>query len=45
MNWEFAALAILAAALISGFLWYERTHPGSRMLALVAALAGLAAIG
>ena len=25
MNWEFAALAILAAALISGFLWYERT--------------------
>jgi len=45
MNWEFAALAILAAALISGFLWYERTHPGSRMLALVATLAGLAAIG
>ncbi|MCX6370984.1 MAG: hypothetical protein NTZ58_06990 [Solirubrobacterales bacterium] len=45
MNWEFAALAILAAALISGFAWYERTHPGSRMLALVATLAGLAAIG
>jgi uncharacterized membrane protein len=45
MNWEFAALAILAAALISGFVWYERTHPGSRMLALVATLAGLAAIG
>ena len=45
MNWEFAALAILAAALISGFAWYERTHPSSRMLALVATLAGLAAIG
>ena len=45
MNWEFAALAILAAALISGFAWYERTHPGSRMLALVATMAGLAAIG
>ncbi len=44
MNWEFAALAVLAAALISGFAWYERTHPGSRMLALVATLAGLAAI-
>jgi len=45
MNWEFAALAILAAALISGFAWYERTHPGSRMLAMVATMAGLAAIG
>ncbi len=45
MSWEFAALAILAAALISGFAWYERTQPGSRMLALVATLAGLAAIG
>ncbi len=45
MSWEFAALAILAAALISGFAWYERTHPGSRMLALVATLGGLAAIG
>ncbi|MSX03141.1 MAG: hypothetical protein F2813_08295 [Actinobacteria bacterium] len=45
MSWEFAALAILAAALISGFAWYERTHPGSRMIALVATLGGLAAIG
>ena len=45
MSWEIASLLMLAAALAAGFLWYERSHPGSRMLALVATLAGLAAIG
>jgi energy-coupling factor transport system substrate-specific component len=45
MSWEIASLLILALALATGFLWYERSQPGSRMLALVATLAGLAAIG
>ena len=45
MTWEIAAFAVLFAALACGFAWYERTHPGSRMLALVATLAALAALG
>src|SRR5204862_1141691 len=38
-------MAILGAALVAGFAWYERTHPSSRVLALVATLAALAALG
>jgi energy-coupling factor transport system substrate-specific component len=45
VTWEIAALAILFAALAAGFAWYERSHPSSRMLALVATLAALAALG
>lgn len=45
MTWELAALIVLGAALVAGFTWYERTHPTSRMLALVATLAALAALG
>lgn len=45
MTWELGALAVLGAALAAGFAWYERTQPGSRMLALVATLAALAALG
>src|SRR3954451_14881887 len=40
-----AAYAILAAALLVGFAWYERQHPSSRILALVATLAALAVLG
>ena len=36
---------LLGAALAVGFGWYERTHPSARVLALVATLAALAAIG
>ena len=45
MTWELAALLVLGAALVVGFTWYERTQPTSRMLALVATLAALAALG
>ena len=45
MTWELAALLVLGAALVVGFAWYERTQPTSRMLALVATLAALAALG
>ena len=40
-----ASVAILSAALLAGFVWWERTQPPSRLLALVATLAALAAIG
>ncbi|HEX6388199.1 MAG TPA: prenyltransferase/squalene oxidase repeat-containing protein [Solirubrobacteraceae bacterium] len=45
MTWTVAAFAILFAALAAGFAWYERTKPTSRILALVATLAALAALG
>ena len=45
MSWELVSFAILGVALVAGFAWYERSQPGSRMLALVATLAALAAIG
>ena len=45
MSWLAASLAVLGLALVAGFAWYERTHPTSRVLALVATLAALAALG
>ena len=45
MSWALASLIVLGACLACGFAWYERSHPSSRMLALVATLAALAAIG
>jgi energy-coupling factor transport system substrate-specific component len=45
MSWTLAAFTILFLALAAGFAWYERAHPSSRVLALVATLAALAALG
>ncbi|MFM9023340.1 MAG: ECF transporter S component, partial [Solirubrobacterales bacterium] len=45
MSWELISFVILGGGLVAGFAWYERSQPGSRMLALVATLAALAAIG
>ena len=45
MSWVAASLLVLGLALAAGFAWYERTHPTSRVLALVATLAALAALG
>jgi energy-coupling factor transport system substrate-specific component len=45
MSWILASALVLGAALVAGFAWYERTHPSSRVLALVATLAALAALG
>ncbi len=45
MTWILASSLLLGAVLITGFAWYERTHPTTRVLALVAALAALAALG
>jgi energy-coupling factor transport system substrate-specific component len=45
VSWELASFAVLFCALAAGFAWYERSHPSSKVLALVATLAALAALG
>jgi prenyltransferase/squalene oxidase-like repeat protein len=45
MSWQLGAFGLLALALAAGFAWYERTRPDARILALVATLAALAALG
>jgi energy-coupling factor transport system substrate-specific component len=45
VTWELAAYGLLAAVLVSGFAWYERSRPPARTVALVAALAALAVAG
>jgi len=45
MTWQLGSFALLALALAGGFAWYERSHPSSKVLALVATLAALAALG
>src|SRR5919201_3431172 len=45
VTWQLASFAVLALALAAGFAWYERAHPSSKVLALVATLAALAALG
>jgi energy-coupling factor transport system substrate-specific component len=45
VSWPLASFAIVAAALAVGWLAYERARPSARMIALVATLAALAALG
>jgi squalene-hopene cyclase-like protein/prenyltransferase/squalene oxidase-like repeat protein len=45
VSWELASFFVLFCALAAGFAWYERSHPSSKVLALVATLAALAALG
>jgi energy-coupling factor transport system substrate-specific component len=45
MGWLPASLVVLAAALAAGFAWYERSRPSARVVALIATLAALAALG
>lgn len=45
MSWQAASFAVLAVALLAGFVWYERSHPSARVLALVGTLAALAVLG
>ena len=45
MSWVAASFLVLGLALAAGFGWYERSHPSARVLALVATLAALAALG
>jgi len=45
MSWQLTSFVILAAVLLAGFAWYERSRPPSQVVALVAALAALAIAG
>jgi energy-coupling factor transport system substrate-specific component len=45
VSWTLASYGLLGLALLAGAIWYERSHPSARVLALVATLAALAALG
>jgi energy-coupling factor transport system substrate-specific component len=45
VTWQLASFAVLAIAIGAGFAWYERARPSAKVLALVATLAALAALG
>jgi len=45
VSWIAGSLLVLAVGLAGGFAWYERSQPTTRVLALVATLAALAALG
>jgi len=45
VSWQLTTFTLLALVLGLGFAWYERTHPSSKVLAMVATLAALAALG
>jgi energy-coupling factor transport system substrate-specific component len=45
MSWMLASFAIVAGVLLVGWLAYERSRPSARMVAVVATLAAVAALG
>jgi energy-coupling factor transport system substrate-specific component len=45
MSWAAAAFAILLGSLAAGYAWFERAKPTARLVAMVATMAGLAALG
>src|SRR4051812_21410457 len=45
MSWQLASSTLLALVLAFGFLWFERSRPPAKVVALVAALAALATVG
>jgi energy-coupling factor transport system substrate-specific component len=45
VNWQLASLTIVVCSLAACFWWYERSHPSSKELALVATMAALSALG
>jgi len=45
VSWQAAVLALLAAILLAGIAWYERSRPRTQVIALVAAMAALAVVG
>jgi energy-coupling factor transport system substrate-specific component len=45
MSWQLASLTIVVCSLVGCFWWYERSHPSSKELALVATMAALSALG
>ena len=45
MTWQVASFSLLFLALAAGFAWYEQAKPTAKVIALVATLAALAALG
>ncbi|MHB8490681.1 MAG: ECF transporter S component, partial [Solirubrobacteraceae bacterium] len=45
MSWPLASFGLIAAALLLGWLTYERSRPSARTVAVVATLAALTALG
>jgi energy-coupling factor transport system substrate-specific component len=45
VTWPLGSLLIVGLVLAAGFAWYERTRPPARVVALVATMAALAALG
>jgi energy-coupling factor transport system substrate-specific component len=45
VSWQLASFAIVLASLALAFRWYERSHPPAKLLAVVATLAAIAALG
>ncbi len=45
MTWQLGAFGLLAIGLFAGFVWYERSKPDARIVALVGTLAAFAALG
>jgi energy-coupling factor transport system substrate-specific component len=45
VSWQVASFGLLACGLTAGFAWYERSRPDARIVALVATMAALAALG
>jgi energy-coupling factor transport system substrate-specific component len=45
MSWQLASFAIVLGGLGAAFWWYERSEPPAKLLAVVATLAALAALG
>jgi energy-coupling factor transport system substrate-specific component len=45
MSWPLASFALVGVVLLAGWLAYERSRPSARMVAVVATLAAVAALG
>jgi energy-coupling factor transport system substrate-specific component len=45
VSWQLSSFAIVLGCLVVAFWWYERSHPPAKLLAIVATLAALAALG
>ena len=45
MTWQLTSFACLVGVLVCGGVWYERTRPSAKIVAMVAALAALAVAG
>jgi len=45
MSWQLASFGLVLGALAAAFWWYERSRPPAKLIAVVATLAALAALG